>query len=251
MRRGCQKQLETFSSITFKNRFKKRRHWMLSKSSIIWNNGFPFPWFAVLIPAPQSSHAWTEVAFLEKMEFKNLDQVWQAQKSAMLSGQLQNAGGASFSTTTWLPSLGPAPSPLSSVYSSAPGASSEAKLNISGVTKSFKKYHGLRQASSGGVEALWLVCLKADQGLWTGWNYRSSSRWLRSLPCHQAQAPHQSGLLPGIGEEFNSLTCFKFSLDMKLIQPPFSGGNLLPGSGHHPIVQHTPPHYWQLFHLGR
>ena len=117
MRRGCQKQLETFSSITFKNRFKKRRHWMLSKSSIIWNNGFPFPWFAVLIPAPQSSPAWTEVAFLEKMEFKNLDQVRQAQKSAMLSGQLQNAGGASFSTTTWLPSLGPAPSPLSSVYS--------------------------------------------------------------------------------------------------------------------------------------
>ena len=169
----------------------------------------------------------------------------------MLSGQLQNAGGASFSTTTWLPSLGPAPSPLSSVYSSAPGASSEAKLNISGVTKSFKKYHGVRQASRGGVEALRLVCLQADQGLWTGWNYRSSSRWLRSLPCHQAQAPHQSGLLPGIGEELDSLTCFKFSLDMKLTQPPFAGGNLFPGSGHHPIVQHTPPHYWQLFHLGR
>ena len=72
-----------------------------------------------------------------------------------------------------------------------------------------------------------------------------------SLPCHQAQAPHQSGLLPGIGEEFYSLTCFNFSLDMKLTQPLFSGGNLFPGSGHHPIVQHTPPHYWQLFHLGR
>ena len=251
MRRGCQKQLETFSSITFNNRFKRRRHLMLSKSSIIWNNGFLFPWFAIFLRAPQSSHAWTEVAFLEKMELKNLDQVWQAQKSAMLSGQLQNAGGASFSTTTWLPSLGPAPSPLSSVYSSAPGASSEAKLNISGVTKSFKKYHGVRQASCGGVEALWLVRLKADQGLWTGWNYRGSSGWLRSLPCHQAQAPHQSGLLPGIGEELDSLTCFKFSLDMKLTLPPFAGGNLFPGPGHHPIVQHTPPHYWQLFHLGR
>ena len=40
------------------------------------------------------------------------------------------------------------------VYYSAPGASSEAKLNISGVTNSFKKYHGVRQASCGGVEAL-------------------------------------------------------------------------------------------------
>ena len=80
MRRGCQKQLETFSSITFKNRFKKRRHWMLSKSSIIWNNGFPFPWFAVLIPAPQSSHAWTEVAFLEKWMSKILTMSYRHRK---------------------------------------------------------------------------------------------------------------------------------------------------------------------------
>ena len=141
----------------------------------------------------------------------------------MLSGQLQNAGGASLGTTTWLPSLGPAPSPLSSVYSSAPGASSEAKLNISGVTNSFKKYHGVRQAGRGGVEALRHICLKADQGLWTGWNYRSSSRWLRSLPCHQAQAPRQSGLLPGIGEHFwNDSISIRINFsEFFFIQTPF------------------------------